>query len=199
MKVLLKLSSWIDIFTERLGDISTWLTVLVVVIAFINVIIRYLGRTIQISLTSNGIVEAQWYLYSAIFLLGFAYILKHGVNVRVDFFFTYFSPKQKALVDVIGHLLFLIPFCILGIYVSINPVMISWGLLADGSFSTWEMSPSAGGLPRAPLKSMVIVAFATLLLQTISELIKKLAVLTGHVDYEAVEREKAATANEATG
>lgn len=199
MKALLKLSGWIDILTERLGDISTWITVLVVAVGFINVVMRYLGRTIQRSLTSNGIVEAQWYLYSVIFLLGFAYILKHGVNVRVDFFFTYFTPKQKALVDVIGHLFFLIPFCILGIYVSLNPVMISWGLLGDGSFGTWEMSPNADGLPRAPLKSLVIVAFATLLLQTIAELIKKAAVLTGHVDYEAVEYEKAATADEATG
>lgn len=199
MKVLLKLSSWIDILTERLGDISTWLTVLVIAVGFINVVVRYVGRTIQVSLTSNGIVEAQWYLYAVIFLLGFAYILKHGVNVRVDFFFTNFTPKQKALVDVIGHLLFLIPFCVLGIYVSINPVMISWGLLGDGSFGTWEMSPNSGGLPRAPLKSMVIIGFAALLLQTFSELVKKLAVLTGHVDYEAVEQEKAATADEATG
>ncbi len=96
------------------------------------------------------------------------------------------SPKRRALVDLIGHLFF-IAFCILGIAMTYGPVTRSWGLLRDGSWGTWEMSPDPDGLPRAPIKSMIIVSFVLLLLQTISEIIKYIAVLTNHIYAEALE------------
>ena len=90
--------------------------------------------------------------------------------MRVDFLYAKWPKKRQALIDFWGHIFFLIPFTILGIYVTIDPVLFSWRLN--------ETSPDPGGLPRAPLKTMIIVAFVTLLLQTICELIKLYGVIT---------------------
>jgi TRAP-type mannitol/chloroaromatic compound transport system permease small subunit len=147
------------------------------------VVVRYLGRYIELQLSSNVYIELQWYLFSMIFFLGFAYVLKHNVNVRVDFLYANWSERTRAWVDFVGTLLFLVPFCILGIYVTILPVSFSWGFLPDGTWGgSIEWSSDANGLPRAPLKSMIIVAFAMLLLQAIAQLIKYAAIINGHVE-----------------
>src|SRR5690606_31021055 len=132
---------------------------------------RYVGRFIGQNLSSNRLIEIQWYMYSVIFFLIFAYNVKHDVNVRVDILYAKWSPKRKAWVDLLGTMLILIPFCIIGIWFTLNPVMLSWGRLPDGSFGAWEMSPDPDGLPRAPIKSFIIVAFVTLLLQAIAQAI----------------------------
>jgi TRAP-type mannitol/chloroaromatic compound transport system permease small subunit len=180
MRVLLKLSSIIDTITERVGKFTEWLVLLVIAVGFYNVLGRYLGRYLGLKLSSNGFIEFQWYLFSLIFFLGFPYILKHGVNVRVDFLYTKWSETRKALVDFWGTLLFLIPFCLVGIYVTLSPVLKSWGLKPNGSWGRWELSPDPGGLPRAPIKTMIIVAFSLLLLQAISQAIKNLAIMQGN-------------------
>lgn len=117
-------------------------------------------------------------------LPGFAYILKHNLNVRVDFWYANWPPRRRALIDFAGTLLFLIPFCILAIVVTINPVLFSWGRLPNGNWGTWEVSPDPDGLPRAPIKSMIIVAFVLLLLQAISQAIKYFAIITNTVRAE---------------
>jgi TRAP-type mannitol/chloroaromatic compound transport system permease small subunit len=122
----------------------------------------------------------QWYLFSITFCLGFAYILKHGSNVRVDFLYANWSEKQRSLVDFIGTVLFLIPFCLIGLWAAFNPVLRSWGWLPDGTWGNWEMSSDADGLPRAPIKTMLLVGFALLLLQSISQAIKHFAILRGY-------------------
>ena len=180
MNVLLKFSKAIDNFTERLGQASAFCVLLTVCVGFYNVIARYLGRFIGMKLTSNLFIELQWYLFSLTFLLGFAYILKHGLNVRVDFLYANWSEKRKAWVDLIGHSIFLIIFCIIGLYVTTQPVLQSWGLLPNGTFGTWEMSPDPDGLPRAPIKSMLWVGFTMLLLQTFSEIIKNISIIKGN-------------------
>lgn len=162
----------VDTISERFGVVTVYLVILTVVIGFYNVAARYLGRFIGVQLSTNLFIELQWYLYSLVFLWGFAYTLKHGVNVRVDFIYAHWSKKRKATLDFWGHLFFLLPFCIMGIYVTISPVLTSWGLRPNGEWGPWEMSPDPSGLPRAPIKTMIIVAFVLLLLQTISELIK---------------------------
>ncbi|MBW7885903.1 MAG: C4-dicarboxylate ABC transporter substrate-binding protein, partial [Caldilineaceae bacterium] len=91
----------------------------------------------------------------------------------------------RAWVDLLGTLLFLIPFAIMGIWVTVNPVMLSWGRLPDGTFGVWEMSPDPGGLPRAPIKTFIIVAFVALLLQALAQAAKYAAVITGHKEVEA--------------
>jgi TRAP-type mannitol/chloroaromatic compound transport system permease small subunit len=178
---MLKIAGLIDAFTERLGLASAVCVILTVAIGFYNVMGRYLGKLIGVKLTSNMFIELQWYFFSLTFLLGFAYILKHGENVRVDFLYAKWPEKTKAWVDLIGHAIFLITFCIIGITVAYGPVMQSWGLLPDGSFGNWEMSPDPSGLPRAPIKSMILVGFGLLLLQTVSEILKNIIIIRGLV------------------
>lgn len=190
MKVLLKISGWIDTLSEWCGQIAQYLVVGVVIIGFYNVFVRYLGRFIETQLSSNVYIELQWYLYSIIFLLGFPYILLHGVNVRVDILYARWSPKTQARIDFFATLILLVPFCIIGIIVTYSPVLTSWGLRPDGSWGPWELSPDPGGLPRAPIKSMIIVAFSLMLVQSISQLIKYFAVIVGHEEvYEAIQAE----------
>ncbi len=186
MQALLRISRGIDALTDWLGRQTGWIVTLLIIIGFLNVVGRYFGRFVGLRLTSNAIIEVQWYMFSVLFFLGFAYVMRHNLNVRVDFLYSKMSPKRRALVDLIGHLFF-IAFCILGIAMTYGPVTRSWGLLRDGSWGTWEMSPDPDGLPRAPIKSMIIVSFVLLLLQTISEIIKYIAVLTNHIYAEALE------------
>ncbi len=186
MRTLLKLSAAIDTVSELFGQLANWIVLITIAIGFYNVAVRFTGRWTGLQLSSNVYIELQQYLFSLIFLLGFAYILKHGINVRVDFLYARWSDRTRALIDLVGTLAFLIPFCIIGIYVTISPVLTSWGRLPDGTWGAWEMSPDANGLPRAPIKSMIIVAFTLLLMQAISQTIKYLAVVLGHREIEAV-------------
>ncbi len=180
IRALLKLSQAIDRVTDVLGSLSAWMVILTISVGFYNVIARYIGRLIGLKLSSNALIELQWYLFSLMFLLGFAYILKQGANVRVDFLYARWSEKRRALVDFLGTVFFLMPFCVLGIWVSANPILQSWGQLPDGTWGSWEISPDADGLPRAPIKTMLIVGFALLLAQAISQAIKYLAILKGY-------------------
>ena len=177
---LLKISQFIDNCADKLGWLSNWLVLLTIGVGFFNVLARYMGRFIGIQLSSNALLELQWYLFSLTFLSGFVYILRHGENVRVDFFYANFSEKKRALVDFFWTILFLIPFCLIGIWVLINPVLQSWGRLSDGSWGTWEISSDANGLPRAPIKTMVPIGLLLLLIQSISQAIKYLAVILGY-------------------
>lgn len=180
MQSLLKISQAIDNLIEKLEGLINWLVLLAVGIGFYNVMARYLGRFIGVKLSSNALIELQWYCFSILFLLGFAYILKHGDNVRVDFLYSRFNERQRSLVDFWGTILFLIPFCLIGLWVTFNPVLNSWGRLPDGSWGTWEISNDANGLPRAPIKTMIPIGLILLLLQSISQAIKYLAVLLGY-------------------
>ncbi|MBD2443581.1 TRAP transporter small permease subunit [Dolichospermum sp. FACHB-1091] len=177
---LLKISQFIDNCADKLGWLSNWLVLLTIGVGFFNVVARYMGRFSGVQLSSNALLELQWYLFSLTFLSGFVYILRHGENVRVDFFYANFSEKKRALVDFFGTILFLIPFCLIGIWVLFNPVLQSWGRLSDGSWGTWEISSDANGLPRAPIKTMVPIALLLLLIQSISQAIKYLAVILGY-------------------
>jgi TRAP-type mannitol/chloroaromatic compound transport system permease small subunit len=172
LRALLKFAGAIDAINEFFGAIANYLVVLVIAVGFYNVVARYIGRYIGVTLASNVYIELQWYLFSMIFFLGFGYILKHGINVRVDFLYARLDERQRAWVDLLGTLLFLIPFCLLGLYVTFNPVLRSW--------VSWEMSPDANGLPRAPIKSFVVIAFVLLLLQSVAQVIKYVAILQGH-------------------
>jgi TRAP-type mannitol/chloroaromatic compound transport system permease small subunit len=185
LKTLLRISAAIDAITDRLSGLISFIVVLTIAAGFLNAALRYLGQAVQRTLISNELIQLQWYLFSLLFLIGFPYLLKHNVNVRVDFFYSQWGPRRRALVDFLGTLLFLVPFSALAVYVSINPVLTSWGRLPDGSWGPWEVSSDAGGLPLAPLKSLIIVGFAGLLIQGIAQLIKYGAVLAGVHEMEA--------------
>lgn len=190
MRPLLKFTRFADRISEWLGSLSTYVVLITVLVGFVNVVLRYAGERTGRTLTNNAVIETQWYLYTLIFFFGFAYITKNGINVRVDFWFAEQPEKTRAWIDVIGHLFALIPFCLLALYVTFPSVLTSWGQLPDGSFdlSKWEVSPDPNGLPRAPIKSMVLVAFASLLLQGIAELIKQIAIIRGegHIFQESI-------------
>ncbi len=170
-----------DAVSELTGKLSKWAVLVTVAVGFVNVVLRYTGELSGNRLTNNGLIEAQWYLYSLIFLLGFGYILKHQINVRVDFWFAEQPPRTKAWIDLIGHSIGLIPFAIIGIWVSVPQVQTSWRLN--------EQSPDPSGLPRAPIKTMIVVAFVLLLIQGIAEWIKQIAILRGVEKREEAEPE----------
>jgi TRAP-type mannitol/chloroaromatic compound transport system permease small subunit len=176
MRAPLKFAHGIDGVSEFFGKLGVYITILVIAVGFYNVAARYLGRFFGVQLSSNFWIELQKYLFTAIFLSMFAYNLKHEVNVRVDFLYAHWPPKRRALVNLLGTLLFLIPFCLLGLWVAWNPLVMSWRL--------WEMSPDPGGLPRVPLRAAVILAFVLLLLQGVAQAIKYVAVLRGNSEVE---------------
>jgi TRAP-type mannitol/chloroaromatic compound transport system permease small subunit len=180
LRKLLNISQHLDRLAEFNGWLSGWLIVLTVGVGFYNVIARYLGRLIGVQLSSNTLIELQWYLFSIMFLLGLSYILKTGANVRVDFLYANWDEKRKALVDFVGTVMFLVPFCVLGLITSFNYALQSWGRMPDGTWGTAEISLDAGGLPRAPIKTMLVLGFFLLLLQAISQAIKYLAVYQGY-------------------
>lgn len=186
MSVLLRVASWIDTVTESAGAIARYLVLLLIAIGFLNVVARYTGRFVGMRLTSNAAIEIQWYIFSVMFFLGFGYVLKHNVNVRVDFLYANWSANRRAWIDLLGTLFFLIPFCLLGIYAALNPVLLSWGRLPDGSFGTWEISPDPDGLPRAPIKTMILIAFTLLLLAAFSHAIKCVALIKGIRTQESI-------------
>jgi TRAP-type mannitol/chloroaromatic compound transport system permease small subunit len=180
MRLWLRFAQAIDRLSDFVGQCSNWLVIVTIAVGFYNVLVRYLGRFIGLQLSSNALIELQWYLFSVMFFFGFAYILKHDQNVRVDFWYAHWSDRRRTWVNLLGTVLFLIPFCVIGLYVAFNPVLTSWGYLPDGSWGTWEVSPDANGLPRAPIKTMLLVGLFLLLLQAIAQTIKYVAVLMGY-------------------
>lgn len=162
--------------TDFFGTVAVWLVPPTILLGLANVILRRIGAGMGRSLTSNALIEMQWYLYGVIFLLSLAYVLKNQVNVRVDFWFANRSVKTKAWIDFIGHFVGLIPFCVIGIWVSINPVLFSWQIR--------EGSPDPSGLPRYPIKTMILVGLVLLSIQAVAELFKLIRVLRGIESYD---------------
>ncbi|WP_448032916.1 TRAP transporter small permease subunit [Bradyrhizobium liaoningense] len=166
MQALLKLSSRIDAFTRWTGKRVAWLILLAVIISSVNAIIR---KTFDTS--SNSWLELQWVLFSIVFLLCSPWTLLDNEHIRIDIVNNALPKKTRNIIDVVGHLFFLIPICI---------VMIITGVpFFQRSFHINEQSGNAGGLPQWPAKSLIMIGFAMLLVQGISELIKRIAVMRG--------------------
>jgi TRAP-type mannitol/chloroaromatic compound transport system permease small subunit len=161
----------IDRLNETIGTVASWLTLAMVLVGAFNAVARYAGRWTGTTIASNAYIEAQWYLFSLVFLLGAAYTLKHNAHVRVDVLYATLSPRGRAWINLLGTLLFLIPFCITTIVVSWPSVRNSWAVL--------ERSPDPGGLARYPIKAAILVAFALVTLQGVSLLLRQVAVLRG--------------------
>lgn len=171
MTRLLAISAGIDRFTDKLGAAVSYGVLLMVLVGSFNAVARYSGRYLGVNLSSNGLVDLQWYLFSAVFLLGAAAALKNDAHVRVDVLYGKLSPRGRAWIDLVGTVVFLLPFCAFALVVSWPSVAESWRVL--------EGSPDAGGLPRYPVKTLVPLAFALLLVQGGSELIKGVARVRG--------------------
>ena len=166
MQALLKLSRGIDAFTRWTGKRLAWLIVAAVIISAVNAIVR---KTFDTS--SNSWLELQWVLFSIVFLLCAPWTLLDNEHIRIDIVNNTLPKKARNLIDVVGHLFFLIPICI---------VMIITGVpFFQRSFHINEQSGNAGGLPQWPAKALIMIGFALLLVQGISELIKRIAVMRG--------------------
>ncbi len=172
MNTLLGVSRWIDRINSGIGRLASWLVLVMIGVGSWNVVGRYVGQAVGRNLSSNALIETQWYLFSLVFMLGAAYTLRLNGHVRVDVFQSRWRGKRKALAELVGTLLFLLPFSGLILFFSWKWVLASWRI--------WETSPDPGGLPRYPIKSLILVSFVVLLLQGISEAIKNAAILTGH-------------------
>lgn len=176
MPFWLRIATRIDRTNEWIGRIVYWLTLVMVLIGAYNALVRYLDRYTGLGLSSNTYIELQWYLYSLVFLLGAAYTLKHNAHVRVDVLFVRLSPRGRAWINLLGTILFLIPFCALVLWTSWPAVRNSW--------IVGEMSPDPGGLPRYPIKAVIPLAFLLLMIQGVSLAIKQVAVLRGDLQVD---------------
>jgi TRAP-type mannitol/chloroaromatic compound transport system permease small subunit len=182
VKAWLALSAAIDALTERIGRFVYWLILVVVVISAANAVVRK-----AFNYSSNAYLEIQWYLFSAVFLLGAGYTLLRNEHVRIDIISGRLTARAQNWIDVIGIVFFLLPMALVIGY-------LSWPLFLD-SFVRHEVSTNAGGLVIWPARLLVPIGFTLLILQGISELIKRIAFLRGHIP-NPLERHVAKTAEE---
>ena len=166
MNALLQLSRWVDALNRTIGKITIWLVLVTTLISAGNAIVRKAFDS-----SSNALLEIPWYLFAAVFLLGAGYGLLNNAHVRIDFLASRLSARSRNWIDVGGIVLALIPFCVLSI-------ALSWPMFMQ-AYVSGEMSSNAGGLIRWPVYLLIPVGFALLLLQSLSELVKRLAFLRG--------------------
>ena len=166
MNALLSFSRMIDSLTERVGRLTYWLILVAVLVSTANAIMRYAFNS-----SSNAWLEIQWYLFSAVFLFGAGYALLHNQHVRIDVISGHLSARTRAWIDVLGTLLFLLPM-------AIAIMWMSWPVFVD-AYQRDEVSTNAGGLTIWPARLMLPVGFFLLILQGLSELIKRVAFLRG--------------------
>ncbi len=177
----LRWARYIDDLNDWIGRLLYWLTLGMVGVGAFNAIARYLDKYTGLGLSSNLWIEMQWYLFSLVFLLGAAYTLQYDDHVRVDVLYSQLSRRGQAWVNILGTVLFLLPFCGVVLWVSIPFVGNSWAIL--------EGSPDPGGLPRYPIKTVIPLALVLVMAQGVALLIRETAVLRGEEVTEPAERE----------
>jgi TRAP-type mannitol/chloroaromatic compound transport system permease small subunit len=167
MPFLLKISRRIDAFSDLIGKLVMWLILATTLISAGNAIVRKLFDS-----SSNALLEIQWYLFAAVFMLGSGYAFLRNAHVRIDFISSRFSARGRNWVDVLGILIFLFPLCYM-------MATLGWPLF-ERAWNTGEMSSNSGGLIRWPVYGLIPLGFLILFVQGCSELIKRVAFLTGH-------------------
>ncbi len=162
LKLLLSLSNFINNLNERIGNVFSWTVLILIIIICLDVGARYFFK-----ISFLWVIELQVYFFTLCILLGAGYTFKHDQHVRVDLFYSNWSKKAKAKSNLIGGLLFLIPWCIVILIVSFK--------YALRSFKIAESSPQAGGLPALYLlKFIIFFAFVFLFLQGIASVLKSI-------------------------
>jgi TRAP-type mannitol/chloroaromatic compound transport system permease small subunit len=178
LDTLLKLSGGIDRCTTLIGHSVRWLVLTSVLISAGNAIIRKI-----FDMSSNAFLEIQWYLFAAVFMLGSGYVFLKNAHVRIDFISTKLSKRTNTIIDILGIVLFTIPLAFI-------LIKLSWPVF-ERAWTSGEMSQNAGGLIRWPVYLLIPLGFTLLALQAASELIKRVAFLTGHrAEPFSVEQEK---------
>lgn len=166
LQSLLKVSRAIDAFSTFVGRWISWLIVVAVIISAVNAVVR---KVFDVS--SNSFLELQWVLFSVVFLLCAPWTLLKGEHIRIDIINHLFPLRVRGWIDMIGHVFFLVPFCVILIWTSIPFFLVS--------YHQNEQSFSAGGLPQWPAKGLIMIGLALLLIQAISEIIKRAAIMQG--------------------
>ncbi|MEL7361506.1 MAG: TRAP transporter small permease subunit [Bacteroidota bacterium] len=161
---LLRFAHMLDRLTAAAGRSAFVLLAVMTLVGALNAGLRYVGRPLGLSLSSNALFDAQWMLFGLVFLLGAAWTLQQDRHVRVDVLFSRLRPRTRAWIDLLGALLFLLPFCGLMLWAT-------WPLVAN-AWITREGALDPGGLPRWPIKVLIPLGFVLLGLQGISEAIK---------------------------
>ncbi|WP_026621737.1 MULTISPECIES: TRAP transporter small permease subunit [Ensifer] len=169
MKPLLGFSRLIDAVTEKIGKAVSWLILVAVLVSAGNAVIRK-----AFNISSNAWLEAQWYLFGAAFMFAAAYTLSQNEHIRIDIVYGMFSRRVQHWIDLFGHVFFLMPFVLLMLYYLVPYVRMS--------YVSGEVSSSAGGLIIWPAKAILLIGFILLALQGVSEIIKKIAIMTGNMD-----------------
>jgi TRAP-type mannitol/chloroaromatic compound transport system permease small subunit len=182
LNALLGFSRAVDRLNAAVGKATIWLVLIVVVISAGNAVVRY-----GFDWSSNALLEIQWYLFSAIFLLCAGYVLEKNEHIRIDVIFGRFSPRTQNWIDVFGFLAFFLPMVALTLWLSWPVFMNAW--------TSGEMSANPGGLVRWPVRLLLPVGFLLLLLQGLSELVKRVAFLSGHGP-NALDKRKGPSAEE---
>ena len=186
MSSLLGLSRVIDLINTWVGKLTMWLILAATLISAGNAVVRK-----AFSISSNAMLEIQWYLFAGVFMLGAGYCLLQNAHVRIDFVSSRLSARTRNWIDVVGILVVLFPLCFL-------IIQLGWPLFTQ-ALASGEMSSNAGGLIRWPVKALLPIGFALLALQGLSELIKRIAFLMGLIgdpnakaDHPSAEEELAA-------
>jgi len=169
LNTLLAFSRAVDTTTVRLGRMVAWLLVAAIVISTVNAIIRKVFDA-----SSNAWLEAQWMLFGAVFLLCASWTLQANEHIRIDIVNGTLSKKTRNVIELIGHVFFLLPMAAVLIWTAL-PFFIK-------SYVGNEQSFSAGGLPQWPAKFLVLAGFVVLFVQGLSELIKRIAVMRGLIE-----------------
>lgn len=167
MLFLLKISRLIDSLGDLIGKTAMWLILAATFISAGNAIVRKV-----FNVSSNGLLEIQWYLFAAVFMLGGGYAFLRNAHVRIDFISGKFSPRTRNWIDVAGIIVFLFPMCYM-------MATLGWPLF-ERAWTSGEMSSNSGGLIRWPVYGLIPLGFTLLFVQGVSELIKRFAFLTGN-------------------
>ena len=171
MGSLLALSRFIDRINEFVGRNVSWLVLAAVLISAGNATIRKV-----FDMSSNAWLEVQWYLFGAVFMLAAGYTLRKNEHVRIDVLAGNLSKRTRDWIDLFGHFLFLLPFCLMMTY-------LAWPFFWR-SFQSGEMSSNAGGLIIWPAKASILLGFILLTAQAVSEIIKRIAIIRGLIEEE---------------
>ncbi len=168
MKTLLALARQIDRLSRFAAVVALWLVLICALVSAGNAMSRY-----ALDLSSNAWLELQWYMFGGTVLLGAPHLLNKNGHIRVDILYARLNDRQRAWLDLLGLLLFLLPFCYF-------MVIYSWPWFVE-AWQINEVSANAGGLIRWPVKLLLPVGFALLSLQGLSEIIKRVAALRGDI------------------
>jgi TRAP-type mannitol/chloroaromatic compound transport system permease small subunit len=171
MKALLRLSRGIDRVNTFLGRAVRWLILAAILVSAINAVLR---KALDVS--SNAWLELQWYLFGAAYLIAASYTLLRNEHIRIDVIANHLGQRTRDWIDLIGHLIVLLPFSALMVREAVPFMLASTPLVPPYRM---ELSSNFGGLVIWPAKAFIVVGFALLFLQGISEVIKRIAALAG--------------------